>query len=110
VAAALQHGGQEALPTMRHALVLLAMIVLLPAVAVAAEAPDPNGDARVAQVPTSPGARGPSGPRDQGRDATSAAEDSGTAWVESMTGWRPPDPTGTRFFKPAVSGGTGPTL
>jgi hypothetical protein len=37
------------------------------------------------------------------------SEGSGTEWTRSFTGRQIPDPTGTRFSRPAFSGGTGVT-
>jgi hypothetical protein len=97
---------------MRYAIALLTFstTVALGPFALAAERDDRSVDTRIVQVPTSPGDRGPSGPRGGGRPAEGATEESATKWIESFTGWGPPDPTGTRFYKPAISGGTGPTL
>lgn len=36
-----------------------------------------------------------------------ATDGSGLEWTRSSTGRKIPDPTGTRFFKPATSGGAG---
>jgi len=78
-------------------------------------------------VPPSAAAEEPSGPSGAGRGETAAAAvaqatggqapsatqvgaaagETGLEWTRSFTGRLIPDPTGSRFFRPAVSGGTG---
>ncbi len=49
-------------------------------------------------------------PRPAAEGGAAAAGPEDLTWLRSETGRDVPDPTGTRFFRPAVSGGTGPTL
>jgi hypothetical protein len=87
-----------------------------------AAAPGGTAPAALAQAPTAPPTESPApaAPQVPPAQSESAAapsqaatpppagpEPSGLAWTRSFTGRQIPDATGTRFYRPATSGGTG---
>jgi hypothetical protein len=70
-------------------------------------APDAVASQRDAAAPRdTAGSEGAAQPKPSAAETTSTTE-TGTEWTRSSTGWAIPDPTGSRLFKPAISGGVG---